>query len=94
MWQPIETAPRDGRNLLLWLERKEYRPAFCCIGRWVCMNVHHRVSSVYLCTESCARSWETGYHGDPPTHWMPLPNPPEPSENVGTHENHVGTHEK
>ncbi len=29
-WQPIETAPRDGRTLLLWVPRLE----MVIFGRW------------------------------------------------------------
>jgi hypothetical protein len=61
-WQPIETAPRDGEYFLAWN------------GNW----------------RGLARFWEPNYEGDPPwvdettqyivpepTHWMPLPEPPE-----------------
>ena len=77
MWQPIETAPKDGRNLLLWMDRKDYRPDFPCIGRWSCTDMKHKFSSVLRCDGACKMAWETGFHGDPPTHWMPLPPPPE-----------------
>ena len=57
-WQPIETAPRDGTEILLWEDGY-------ILGSWV---------------------EEYGYFADPdghlwknrqPTHWMPLPAPPQ-----------------
>lgn len=76
-WQPIETAPKDGNNLLLWMDRKDYRAEFCCIGRWSCTSVDHLLGSRWLCDDSCKYAWATGFYGDPPTHWMPLPDPPK-----------------
>ena len=59
-WQPIETAPRDGSEILLW--DKEFEA--CAVGyffepfaQWVAFPG---------CTEEVN-----------PTHWMPLPQPPE-----------------
>lgn len=64
-WQPIETAPRDGRRILLaregWVE----------IGRWL---------PDYAAYEGApAGAWMDDYdNGGPedrgwPTHWMPIP---------------------
>lgn len=61
-WQPIETAPRDGTELLVsGFEFDEPRE-----GRWVC------------CAEYVNREWveKSGLSLYPPTHWMPLPPPP------------------
>lgn len=67
-WQPVETAPKDGRELLL---------AFGCgigdvpaplICAWSVNDGHWLVVGAEL--EVLTQ----------PTHWMPLPAAPEPSE--------------
>lgn len=84
-WKPIESAPRDGTHLLLysaeWTRHavntdarsfaggREPAPAFARIrgvyeGRW---------SDVGACWYSVTRHKFLS----PPTHWMPLPDPPE-----------------
>jgi hypothetical protein len=61
-WQPIETAPKDGTEVLLWVPDGTYFALMmtgsyegCAMG-W-CDNVR-------------------GSPGFEPTHWMPLPRPP------------------
>lgn len=70
-WQPIETAPKDGRDVLVWDE--ETRTTI----HWG--NAAHVL--IY--------GWIKIAHADPqdpdlmqpqPTHWMPLPQPPEDDE--------------
>jgi hypothetical protein len=62
-WQPIETAPKDGRKILVWPywsdglpESVSWRDMKRTSGRWE--------GSGLFCT------------GASPTHWMPLPAPP------------------
>jgi len=70
-WQPIETAPKDGTPILLALRAPWSRIA---LARWF----------------EPWRNWQEGEHlPDPniddfcgigsavPTHWQPLPAPPE-----------------
>lgn len=59
-WQPIETAPRDGREILIWTKSREVEKA------------------VYLSRKDAWVSPDGGY-GYEPSHWMPLPTPPESS---------------
>ena len=78
-WQPIETAPKDGTEVLLyapgrltygaWTEPSDvpeikYRDGFAPEPEW----------------EEFApfwSSWDGGFTEDhPPTHWMPLPDAP------------------
>lgn len=64
-WQPIETAPRDGTRILAtWAYT------------WSQSGVH-----IEACEFGESGGWFYTYDGDapstPPTHWMPLPEPPE-----------------
>lgn len=68
-WQPIETAPKDGTSVLLWFpSRQGY------VGRQDCVPCHW--------SEWGGGVWENATSGhmqsDTPTHWMPLPAPPQP----------------
>lgn len=59
-WQTIETAPKDGTNVLVWDHNESF------IAWW----------------DKRERTW---WRRDAiihlyPTHWMPLPNPPEIKE--------------
>jgi hypothetical protein len=73
-WQPIETAPMDGTNMLL-----AYRTLGVVLGHfdrdgtgdwWVAISRPDRPSI-----------WSQWYldspDGEDPTHWMPLPEPPQ-----------------
>ena len=58
-WQPIETAPRDGTEILIWEKEFEAFSVGCFLGDepfWYGFTYKDRVN---------------------PTHWMPLPEPPE-----------------
>jgi len=71
-WQPIKTAPIDGRQILLSINRPqtssdggtEYKQSFVIsrfcdwTNRWTEINY--------------GKYWE-----DIPTHWIPLPQPPK-----------------
>lgn len=65
-WQPIETAPKDGRQLFLYLSDGQTVIAEFSVRRdgssyWeVC---HTENGAICLRTEA--------------THWMPLPEPPK-----------------
>ena len=65
-WQPIETAPKDGTVVFL------YWPTMS-ITRYPAAGMHH--GDEY--------GWEMYVDRDYgeifPTHWMPLPAPPEPA---------------
>lgn len=63
-WQPIESAPTDGRSVLVFCPRasdhgyERIRLTWQKDGKWQGAN---------------NTSW-------PPTHWMPLPPAPQPDE--------------
>ena len=60
-WRPIETAPKDGTELLLFA--RYYGPF---LGRWFEDN---RGGGAYWAVGCCMAAR--------PSHWMPLPLPPE-----------------
>ena len=62
-WQPIETAPKDGRRFLA------YDPSLfgVCIAEWA-------NGGWYVNQES---QDGFGFHHLPLTYWMPLPEPPD-----------------
>ena len=63
-WQPIETAPKDGSEILGWCHG---------LGRhivsWGCQPQHN--PRHFWISSTCNIN-----HIDQPTHWMPLPAPP------------------
>ncbi len=65
-WEPIETAPKDGNYILLWDEDFGLQ-----VGFWA-RSLQRWSQSVEPCT--CLRLLS---YLDSPTHWMPLPQPPE-----------------
>ena len=78
-WQPIETAPKDGRQLLMFCD--DYDPAvFVASFGWTDLPKNHADywEGWIFAEEILASHTETEPE---PTHWMPLPAPPaeEPS---------------
>ena len=74
-WQPIETAPRDGTIIDVWLGDADMRDVeFYCThgtrrspGWWFSNGKFRPLGGL----EPAMTVFVT------PTHWMPLPNPPE-----------------
>ena len=82
-WQPIETAPRDGTVIDLWVGGARFadcrwgKPDHCCgeAGQY-CDSEWHGQPEGWVVTD-----WnEVLCVDDDPTHWMPLPAPPEDRE--------------
>lgn len=63
-WMPIETAPRDGTDVLCWVGFT-YTPEQHVILHW---------SEGDWITDYMVDYWAASYE---PTHWQPLPDPPE-----------------
>lgn len=75
-WQPIETAPKDGTRLMLWMQPvndARFQPTdgpHAVFGTWV-------VWSAAMQREGMKDGWS--WYGSAmhcPTHWRPLPAPP------------------
>lgn len=60
-WKPIETAPKDGFEVLLLFHK-----------------TGDRVVGVFQRRKKCwVNAWTANEFYFPPTHWMPLPEPPK-----------------
>ena len=66
-WQPIETAPRDGTDVLLY-EGGEYERIY--MGFYA-NTIDRGGKKVYQFWDIGSEPWNWE-----PTHWMPLPEPP------------------
>ena len=68
VWLPIETAPKDGRDILLagWFGVR--------IGNWGPYGRYHRKAKVF---DGVLSNFERAWSEERPTHWMELPAPPE-----------------
>jgi Protein of unknown function (DUF551) len=69
VWQPIDTAPRDGTDVLVWAAGKYGRRLICIanydMGQWWTDASECHDANRYFPPECY------------PTYWMPLPEPPE-----------------
>ena len=75
-WRPIETAPKDGRNILAWGYLHDDGGPYEIDGRSFMGEVPHEMI-VYFSAEYgiwIERSAGGSYAGL--THWRPLPEPP------------------
>lgn len=76
-WQPIETAPRDGAEIIVWgtIPKDRYPKGEAPEDRSFIATVHWE-------SEEDAWDEQSGWFCSavdkivPPTHWMPLPTPP------------------
>jgi hypothetical protein len=71
VWQPIESAPKDGTLLLCFSER---------LGLIVAGydTIVRRPEKKQILDYSRWRvDWDGDYLATAPTHWMPLPEPPK-----------------
>lgn len=69
-WKPIKTAPKDGTKILV-----------CCFDHGWEMEVSHWVTDEPYVDEDdqekTYKGWLPMIGISGPTHWMPLPKPPE-----------------
>lgn len=68
-WQPIDTAPRDGTEILLWDGYK------LCVASWAFGSLF-RIEPKEWITGECRGDYNSYDTVDEPTHWLPLPETP------------------
>jgi hypothetical protein len=61
-WKLIETAPKDGTSFL------------ACVGIWQTVCVWHRHQRCWVTNGPVYSRYDVD---EQPTHWMPLPEPPQ-----------------
>lgn len=64
-WQPIETAPKDGSNVLLL-----FCDADISVGRWDAQEYHKKPRPLWVSQQHRGYATEDRY--DQPTHWLDL----------------------
>jgi hypothetical protein len=70
-WQPIETAPKDGQTILAFVRGFRSDMEIYWIGT-ICWD------ALCLGSPKPEPNWMfMPWDGGQPTHWMPLPEPPE-----------------
>jgi len=65
-WQPIETAPKDGKRFLIWSAIDGMEIGYWSTSLWV------KKGGAWIIYEARSDTIELE-----PTHWMPLPEPPK-----------------
>lgn len=68
-WQPIETAPKDGTRILAWQPEGQWKSRRLLRGARAEIVYWHRPAN-----PEHGGFWVPSFR---PTHWMPLPAPPE-----------------
>ncbi|NYT67931.1 hypothetical protein [Pusillimonas noertemannii] len=73
-WQPIETAPKDGTEVIVYHPEAGVCAAFCPADgfAWHCMDGQNTVVG----TKSGRSIPRMTSFISPPTHWMPMPEAP------------------
>lgn len=79
MWQPIETAPKDGTRILLLYPNDVYQ-GIITVGQWYADKYSRRTPKPYWNSDLQLEGvrWHQEYS---PIAWMPLPSKEYPSPN-------------
>jgi len=65
-WQPISTAPKDGTEIDVWIGSERVVDVFWSHKRNAWCRSEYEQNFGYV-----------DYTIQPPTHWMPIPSPPQ-----------------
>ena len=82
MWQPIETVPRDGTEVITVCMRDT--PPSYEIDSWYVMKSDtyiERPDGLYEKKDATSGTWSQNGHRA--THWMPLPVAPTTESDIG-----------
>ena len=76
VWRPIEEAPKDGTRVLLYWPKFGSNPRQE-IGYFE-MQKYHSKPTPYWWSSNAVKNYGVRWYRDyQPTHWQPLPQPPE-----------------
>ena len=74
-WQPIETAPKDGKSIIAYFPWGN----FVCVAWWTSRSAGNKPGPRWILSygRSAGVRPLCGSAHQEPTHWMPLPEPPK-----------------
>lgn len=72
MWLPIESAPKDDHPIIVF-DGRDVFPAYRDTWWWR----YNKTNEFYDMTEVDRDGGCHGHVNTPPTHWQPLPEPPQ-----------------
>lgn len=74
-WQPIETAPKDGSQFLIWTARLNFAVVEHLVDDPMPADI---IPSGHHLVVHDGKHGPYPIRGEYPTHWQPLPPPPTP----------------
>lgn len=78
-WRSIDSAPKDGTEVLLVVKMRAGIPGCYLVGHWMpgghCIEDHPPINEGWYFWNGCMFD-----KASKPTHWMPLPKMPNRSE--------------
>ena len=78
-WISVEEAmpPLDKTVLVCWDYDADIEPEKDFLICWLSFSDIEPEKGFSICDEGCPFNDWANFHGCPPTHWMPLPEPPK-----------------
>ena len=77
-WLPIESAPKDGTEVVLWCPGRHGYSGYVSLGEYR-LDANASPSDRPLWLKNDYDDYSCGYASTPltPSHWMPLPEAPK-----------------
>lgn len=79
-WQTMETAPKDGTRILVH-SNEFYHDSEMAVVYWKELKTYHGIYGNWEVTCFGGHDAESEVE---PTHWMPLPEPPDTEKDLAT----------